>query len=140
MGLSNRIPGDLQACGLERSSGFPSCCIAVLPACEPCEFTRARCFREPADWKSAIQQVGKPALLYLRLRRCAQRAERLRGAGFWFSVTTPANGIWDAPYVVVPRENSGRLAAEGSGKPAGGAGGSCASGAHDPPAPPAGLP
>src|SRR6266700_3064149 len=63
MGLSNRIPGDLQACGLERSAGFPTCCIAVLPACEPWEFTRARCFREPADWKSAIQQVGKPALI-----------------------------------------------------------------------------
>src|SRR5258706_12625068 len=42
------------------SADFPICCIAVLPACEPCECSGAPgVFDGGPIGKSAIQQVGK---------------------------------------------------------------------------------
>src|SRR5439155_7287026 len=43
------------------SNRFPTCCIAVLPACSPLEYLQG------ADCKSAIRQVGNPR--YVAIRR-----------------------------------------------------------------------
>src|SRR5205807_5443351 len=72
-----------------RSAGFSACCIAVLPACEPCEGScMPGCFRRLADCNSAIRQIENLRYVTSLCIPCALVQLCYLSAGGLFSLKT----------------------------------------------------